>query len=665
MTRVHKQLADNYAWYKTWHEHPHRSAHHWAVLVAISAVTSGTLFSWYNTAVASPFDTTPTSITSTINAIPTTQVATNEVLVKLKDEAQVQLAEGLSPEETLPALHDLPVGKKATEVAKLTPEGSTDNSAVNDWYAVSLEGTAGKTSLKHNPKTGDFTASTQSGKDLTEVIDQLKTDPNVEAVEPNYIIRASRVPNDPYYASSLWGMQRINAPQAWEVTTGSPSIIVADIDTGVDRNHPDLRDAMWVNTKEIPNNSLDDDNNGYIDDYYGWDWINNDNNPMDDHGHGTHTAGTIAARGDNGEGVAGVSWQSKIMALKFLGADGSGSLSDAIQALHYAADNGARIANNSWGCVCNSLFLEDALTYAYNKGVVIVAAAGNNNQDASTFYPAASTKAIAVGALDEDGNRASFSNWGTKIDVMAPGTNILSTRASNGIMCPLSQSVSPYYCYASGTSMAAPHVAGLAALLLSSYPSLTPEEVRTSLRQAATDYAPPGPDSNYGYGLIEAARTVTRQAAPIATPAPSITPPQPAPPPPVTAPNPPPNQEVPVLPPPPAPQSRPEQPQAQVTPPRQLRPLSKKEKRLKTTLEARLRTANRRVNSLRTQKNRYEQRRTSLEANYNTAPDRRKRSLQRQITNMQRTIQNTTKLLANAQNSVYQIQGQLDRLLYY
>ena len=168
----------------------------------------------------------------------------------------------------------------------------------------------------------------------------------------------------------------IDAPEAWDRQTGSPDVIVADIDTGVDYNHEDLAANIWINPGEIPGNGTDDDGNGYIDDYYGWDFANNDNDPMDDHGHGTHTSGTIAAVGNNGIGVAGVSWHAKIMPVKFLGADGSGTHAAGAQAIIYAADMGAKISNNSWGCdigtLCFSQTIEDAIAYADVKGMLFV-----------------------------------------------------------------------------------------------------------------------------------------------------------------------------------------------------------------------------------------------------------------------------------------------------
>jgi hypothetical protein len=299
-------------------------------------------------------------------------------------------------------------------------------------------------------------------------------------------------------------MHKIDAAGAWDQSTGSSSIIVADIDTGVDRNHEDLAGQMWVNSAETPNNGVDDDGNGYVDDYYGWDWVNNDNDPMDDHGHGTHTVGTIAAVGNNSKGVVGVNWTSKIMALKFLSSGGSGSFENGVKALQYAADMGAKVSSNSWGCLCQSAIIEDAVKYEHDAGMVVAAAAGNDNADALDHSPASADYAVAVAASDANDGKASFSNWGEKIDVAAPGVDILSLKAAVSPMCATYRTVGSKYCRVDGTSMATPHVAGLAALLLAKNPSLNNEEVRQVLREGSDDLGTAGKDKDFGYGRINA-----------------------------------------------------------------------------------------------------------------------------------------------------------------
>ena len=305
-------------------------------------------------------------------------------------------------------------------------------------------------------------------------LETYRRDASVMFAEPDYIIQLTATPNDSLFGS-LWGLNNtgqsggtfdadIDAVEAWNTTTGSRSTIVAVIDTGVDYTHPDLAANIWLNTDEVAGNGLDDDGNGYIDDLHGFDFVNNDGDPMDDQNHGTHVAGTIGAVSNNGSGVVGVNWNVQIMALKFLSASGSGFTSDAVRALDYAVANGAHLSNNSWGGGGASSAMNSAISRARNAGHIFVAAAGNNgsNNDSNGHYPSNYTQdnVISVAATDRNDRLASFSNFGaTTVDLAAPGVSILSTVAGGG------------YASYSGTSMATPHVAGVVALVHSQHPN--------------------------------------------------------------------------------------------------------------------------------------------------------------------------------------------------
>ena len=311
-----------------------------------------------------------------------------------------------------------------------------------------------------------------------------RKDRRIISVEPNYRLHVLALPNDSLW-SNLWGLNNtgqtsgtadadIDAPEAWDITTGSSSVIVAVIDTGIDYLHPDLADNMWVNTGEIPDNGIDDDGNGYIDDVYGYDFVQDDGDPLDEHSHGTHCAGTIAGRGNNGLGVAGVNWQCQLMACRFLDAGGSGTTADAISAINYAVANGADILSNSWGGGGYSAALEAAIINARDNGVLFVAAAGNSgtDNDAIPHYPSSYqvSNVIAVAATDHDDALAGFSCYGLQsVHVGAPGVSILSSVLDGA-----------YDSY-NGTSMATPHVAGVSALLLANDPAMSLQDLKARI----------------------------------------------------------------------------------------------------------------------------------------------------------------------------------------
>lgn len=324
---------------------------------------------------------------------------------------------------------------------------------------------------------------------LDEALKVLSAEPDIAYAEPDYTQYALATPNDPRYGE-LWGLHNtgqtggvvdsdIDAPEAWDIASGTSEVVVGVVDTGVDYNHEDLAANIWTNPGEIPGNGLDDDGNGFVDDVHGWNAYANHGNPMDDHDHGSHCSGTIGARGNNGKGVAGVNWDVKIMGLKFLSATGSGSTTDAIEAINYAVtmkNRGVniRVLSNSWGGGDFSQALLDAINAAAAADILFVAAAGNStvNTDTSPNYPSSydAPNMLAVASTDYRDALSSFSNYGaTTVDLGAPGSSILSTTPGNT------------YQVFSGTSMATPHVSGAAALLASIDPSLTYSEIKSFL----------------------------------------------------------------------------------------------------------------------------------------------------------------------------------------
>ncbi|MDY3556574.1 S8 family serine peptidase [Gemmata sp. JC717] len=330
---------------------------------------------------------------------------------------------------------------------------------------------------------GIYSVTLTPGTDLGGALAYYGATAGVTVAAPDEFVRVDGVPNDPTYGS-LYGMTKIGAPAAWDVTTGNRNFVVAVIDSGVDYNHPDLAANIWTNAGEIPGNGIDDDGNGYVDDVHGWDFANNDNDPMDDNNHGTHVAGTIGAVGNNGIGVAGVNWAVQIMPLKFLGASGGGYTSNAIRALDYAVRMGAKVSNNSWGGGAYSTAMAAAIGRARDAGHIFVAAAGNEakNIDTNPSYPASYIQSydnvVTVAATDSSDRLANFSNYGAgSVTLAAPGVGIYSTTPNNT------------YSSFSGTSMATPHVTGAIALYWSANPGLTYQQVISQLKSAVDPVA--------------------------------------------------------------------------------------------------------------------------------------------------------------------------------
>ncbi len=350
--------------------------------------------------------------------------------------------------------------------------------------------------------------------DIESEMSQLERDAGVEWVSYNHLFEPNFTPNDSGFASQ-WQLQIIEALDAWDISQGDSSIIIGIIDTGIDYLHPDLAANLWHNREETPANGMDDDDNGFIDDTIGWDFVDapsllaggddlvRDNDPMDEMGHGTFVAGVASATTNNQIGVASIGFRCRLMCIRAGNLHGWLEEDDVAAALLYATQNGARVVNMSFGDVAASPLLGETVRLVHDAGVVLVASAGNDNSNAA-HYPSGYSEVIAVGMSTQNDQREPRSNYGPSVDVLAPGTSFLSTE--------LGGTIGTWGGWNSGTSYAAPMVSGLAGLILSVNPQITPEQVLNLIRQTADDLYPPGWDSLTVHGRINARRALEEAA---------------------------------------------------------------------------------------------------------------------------------------------------------
>ncbi len=319
---------------------------------------------------------------------------------------------------------------------------------------------------------------------VEELVSRLRRNPNVVYAEAETVRRVSVTPNDPYYPRQ-WGHTATRAPQAWGISKGSTAVRIGIVDTGIDLNHPDLRYRYAA----------------------GYDFLRGDGSPNDEVGHGTHVAGIAAATGNNGLGITGTGWYSKLLIAKALGPSG-GTDATVSKAIIWSANNGAAVINLSLGGYSYSRTLADAVAYAQRKGALIVAAAGNDGTDIPS-YPAALPGVVAVAATNIQDQKAPFSNFGSYIDISAPGVGIYSTMPTYSVQMTSTYGYSRNYDYADGTSMASPFVAGAAAVIKAKYPWLTASQIWTELRAGADDVVYSGWDKYTGYGRLNLYRSLT------------------------------------------------------------------------------------------------------------------------------------------------------------
>jgi len=330
---------------------------------------------------------------------------------------------------------------------------------------------------------------------VDETIAQLKAQRLVQEAFPDRAYRMAYIPNDPLVPNQ-WNLFKMSVPAVWDVTQGRPDVVVAVLDTGVDYRHPELAPNIWHNPGEIPDNGIDDDANGFVDDHLGWDFAYNDRDPMDDHGHGTACAGIIAAVGDNAEQMAGVAYRCQVMCVKIGLSSGYSFDSMFAPGVVYAADMGAKVQSISYFSDDLTPLLRAAVDYAWSKGCLVIAAAGNFDEP-FPIYPAGYDKAVAVAATTSSDRKASFSNLGTWVDVSAPGVGIVATTLGGG-----------YTDRFAGTSAATPNAAGVASLLWSIQPNAPIEHVRAALEYSSISLNDPVVGTFTNYGRVDAWRAL-------------------------------------------------------------------------------------------------------------------------------------------------------------
>jgi VCBS repeat-containing protein len=371
-------------------------------------------------------------------------------------------------------------------------------------HAILRQG--GASPIRHMQALDVHVLSLPPGLDVEQAAEIFSRLPDVEFAEPNYILTVMAPMEEEI--TDQWGLSKIQAPQAWAEVTDPAPVVIGVVDTGIDRLHPDLTDNVWTNPGEIAGNGIDDDGNGYIDDWWGWDFTNSDNEPLDDHMHGTAVS-SVAAGVDHQDdyGVVGVCPWCQVMAVKVVGASGSAPLDVVADGITYAADNNADVINLSLGGPSGSLTLKNAVDYAWYHGVLVVAAAGNDGSEIQ-FYPAAYDNAMAVASTNQEDFRSCFSNYSDGfVSVAAPGESILTAELGGG------------HELHGGTSLSTPHVAGLGGLLISQDPSRTNADVRALIESTADDLGPAGTDGYFGTGRINAWRAAGGSPPPVDPPA--------------------------------------------------------------------------------------------------------------------------------------------------